>query len=85
VRWMPCAVPGWVWNERIADLGPPPDLHARAQVWRADWAKHWPDYKRGYQEWMEREPCAGLISSLERRIKAGQTIALACWWCAAIG
>jgi ABC-type uncharacterized transport system permease subunit len=29
--------------------------------------------------WMACEPCAGLITALERRIKAGQTVALACW------
>jgi hypothetical protein len=28
---------------------------------------------------MAREPCAGLLAALERRIRAGQTIALACW------
>jgi hypothetical protein len=39
VQTMPCAVPGWRWSEQIADLGPPPDLHARAQVWKggAQW------------------------------------------------
>jgi hypothetical protein len=78
-------VPGWFWSERIADLGPPPELHARALVWRDHWARHWPDYEREYREWMAREPCAGLITALERRIKAGRTVALACWWCAAIG
>jgi len=38
-----------------------------------------PDYRREYREWMAREPCAGLLAALERRIRAGQTIALACW------
>jgi Active DUF488-N3 subclade len=81
VRSMPFAVPGWRWNERIADLGPPPDLHLRAWVWRggANWLGHWPDYKREYQEWMAQEPCAGLLAALEKRLRAGQTIALACW------
>jgi hypothetical protein len=28
---------------------------------------------------MAREPCAGLLAAIEKRIWAGQTIALACW------
>jgi len=81
VQTMPCAVPGWRWNEKTADLGPPPDLHVRGLVWRggAHWTRRWPDYKREYQEWMAQEPCARLLGALERRIRAGQTIVLACW------
>jgi Protein of unknown function, DUF488 len=79
VRTMPREAPGWLWNDRIADLGPPPDLHAWAVTWRADWERHWPDYAREYREWTMREPCAGLIAALEGRVRAGQTVALACW------
>jgi hypothetical protein len=87
VRTMPCAVPGWRWNAQIADLGPPPDLHVRGLVWKAgpDWTRRWPDCEREYRGWMAREPCAGLLAAIETRIQAGQTIGLACWWCAAIG
>jgi hypothetical protein len=28
---------------------------------------------------MTHDPCAGLLAALEKRIRAGQTIALACW------
>jgi hypothetical protein len=81
VRTMPCAVPGWRWNERIADLGPPPDLHMRGLVWMggARWLQRWPQYKQEYLEWMTHDPCAALLTALERRIRVGQTIALACW------
>jgi hypothetical protein len=81
VRTMPCVVPGWRWNEQIADLGPSPDLHARALIWMggAQWSRRWPQYKQEYLEWMTHDPCAGLLAALEKRIRAGQTIALACW------
>jgi Protein of unknown function, DUF488 len=79
VRTMPRQAPGWLWNERIADLGPPPDLHARARAWRSDWERHWAEYVREYREWMAQEPCAGLLAAVEYRIKVGQTVALACW------
>jgi hypothetical protein len=28
---------------------------------------------------MTRDPCAGLLPAIEKRIRAGQTIALGCW------
>jgi hypothetical protein len=81
VRWMPCAVPGWRWSEQIADLGPPPDLHLRALVWRggAYWMRRWPDYKREYLAWMARDPCARLLNALERHVRDGRAVARVCW------
>jgi hypothetical protein len=80
-RTMPRPVTGWRWNERLRELGPQPDLHARSLVWKqsTQWPKRWPEYEAAYREWMAHDPCARLLAALERRVRLGQTVALACW------
>jgi hypothetical protein len=45
-------LPGWRWDKQIVDLGPPPDLQARALMWMegVQWTRRWPDYEREYVE-----------------------------------
>jgi hypothetical protein len=81
VRMMPRPVPGWEWNEQIRELGPPPELHAKRRQWEAEgeWPKRWREYETAFREWLTEERCARLLDDLEKRLLAGQKIALGCW------